>query len=198
MMRRVDLLPARYAARKRERRVIALIAVGGLLVGGALGAWWYFLGDDVETNKQELAAVQAQNAQLQAQIGELARFVALETEVQTKRTALQTVMTGDIAWPSVLTEIAMVIPGEVWLETLSASAGQTEGFSQVGTETASVRVADTAPTGRVQFGGRATSMTGVARSASSPRHRRCFFGCLAELIHRACPRNHRSRDLYFR
>jgi hypothetical protein len=72
-------------------------------------------------------------------------------------------MTGDVAWPSVLTEVAMVIPGEVWLTNFTASAGLTEGAAPVGTETAPVRVTSAVPTGRIQFQGGSLSMSGVSK-----------------------------------
>ena len=109
------------------------------------------------------ADVQARNAQLQAQIDELQRFADLDAELRAKREALVTVMAGDVSWPTLLTEIAMVIPGEVWLETIVASAGETVGATPVGTETAAVRIAQEAAFGRIQFSGRAVSMPGVAR-----------------------------------
>jgi Tfp pilus assembly protein PilN len=163
MMRSVDLLPGRYASRRRQRRTIALMTVAGLAMVGLLVGWWFMLGGELDTQRQDLAAAEATNADLQAQINELARFAALETEVLAKRGALQTVMTGDIAWPSILTEIAMVIPGEVWLDSLTASAGTTEGAAPVGTESAAVRISDETPTGRIQFNGQSTSMEGVAK-----------------------------------
>ncbi len=163
MMRSVDLLPGRYASRRRQRRTIALMTVAGLALVGLLVGWWFMLGSELDTQRQDLAAAEATNADLQAQINELARFAALETEVLAKRGALQTVMIGDIAWPSIMTEIAMIIPGEVWLDSLTASAGATEGAAPVGTESAAVRISDGTPTGRIQFNGQSTSMEGVAK-----------------------------------
>jgi Tfp pilus assembly protein PilN len=83
--------------------------------------------------------------------------------VNDKQAALSTVMAGDVDWPAVLTELAMVVPGEIWLKNLTASAGQTEGATPVGTETAVVRVSEAQPFGRIQFQGTSLSMTGVAK-----------------------------------
>jgi Tfp pilus assembly protein PilN len=163
MMRQIDLLPASYAEKRRERRTLGLVIGGGLAVLLALVAWWLMLGGQVSDAESQLADAQARNAQLGSQIAELQRFAELEAEVQTKELALQSVMTGDVAWPSVLTEVAMVIPGEVWLTDFTASAGLTEGATPVGTETAPVRVTGAVPTGRIQFQGRSLSMPGVSK-----------------------------------
>ena len=162
-MRRIDLLPVRYVERRRQRRNTGTVVVAALLVLLLMLGWWFFLGSQIDAEQEKLAAAQLQNAQLNQQIAELQRFADLELELQTKRQALASVFAGDIRWPALLTEIAMVIPGEVWLTSWNSSAGQTEGSGTVGTETATVRISNKLPTGRIQFSGQSLSMPGVAK-----------------------------------
>ena len=163
MMRRIDLLPTRYVERRRARRNTGIVTIAALLVLLLLLGWWFLLGSQIATERENLAAAQAENAQLSQQIAELQRFADLEAEVQSKRAALASVFAGDIRWPALLTEIAMVIPGEVWLTSWLSSAGTVEGAGTVGTETASVRISNDLPTGRIQFTGQSLSMPGVAK-----------------------------------
>jgi Tfp pilus assembly protein PilN len=163
MMRRIELLPAAQLERRRQRRQFALVAIGGLVLILIVLGYWFTLGLQIGDARNELAQVRSENAGLQAEIDALQRYAELENEVVTKRAALATVMAGDVDWPSVLTEVAMVLPGEIWLTNLSASAGQTEGATAVGTETAAVRINDEAPFGRIQFTGRSLTMPGVAK-----------------------------------
>lgn len=173
MMRRIDLLPESYAARRRHRRNVATIVIAALVALALLIGWWAVLGGQISAAESELADVQARNDRLRSQIAELRQFELLEREVETKEQALATVMEGDVAWPVVLTEIAMLVPGEIWFENLTASAGQAEGATQVGTETAPIRDATRAAFGRIQFQGASLSMSGVGkwlvRLASSRR-----------------------------
>ena len=162
MMRRIDLMPASYAERRKQRRAVGMVAVAGLVIVVVLLAWWVFLGTQISAEEERLAEVQASNAELQAQIDELARFARLEQEVQQRQAALQTAMTGDVDWPAVLTEIAMVVPGEVWLTGLQGSAVTPDG-SLVGTEDAEIDVAKAEPFGRVQFQGTSLSMPGIGK-----------------------------------
>ena len=163
MMRRIDLLPAKYAEKRRERRNVTFALVAGGLVLLLLVGYWFMLGGKIKTEEDRLADVQAQNNALSAQIAELQQFAELDAEVQQKRTALQMVMAGDVDWPALLTELAMVVPSDVWLTNLTASAGATEGATQVGTEANPVRISDEPSVGRIQFTGSALTMPGVAK-----------------------------------
>lgn len=163
MMRRIELLPESYQRKRKERRTIMAIIAGGVVVLLLLVAYWVVLQSQVSDQKDRLDEVQATNAQLQSQIADLQRFADLDEEVRTKETALATVMAGDVDWPAVFTEIAMVTPGEVWLTDLSASAGLTEGAEPVETETAPVKVSDEAPFGRMRFSGTSLTMPGIAK-----------------------------------
>ena len=170
MMRRIDLLPASYQERRRERRNLGIVVIASMLVLLLIVGWWILLGSEVNSEKDRLAEAQRTNQDLQSEIAQLSRFAELQNEVTTKRQALITVMTGDVDWPAVMTEVAMVIPGEVWLTGMSASAGTTEGASPVGTETAPVRVSNQTPFGRISFQGKSLSMPGVAKWLVSLRN----------------------------
>lgn len=164
MMRRIDLLPVAYVQRRQERRNVSYVLIIGVVIVLLLVGWYFLLRSDISDAKDELAGINAQNAALQGQIDELARFAALDAEVKAKRTALQTVFAGDIDWPAIMTEIAMVVPGEVWLDTLTASAGATEGASPVASEGNLIRLTRQAAVGRLTFGGNSAScMPGVAK-----------------------------------
>ena len=163
MMRPIDLLPPVYAERRRHRRNLGIVVVIGLVVLGLLFVWWFMLGTQIAARRNELTSIEQRNASLQAEIDELQRFAALEQEVIAKEQALNSVMQGDLAWPSILTEIAMVIPGEIWFENLTGSAGITEAAAPVGTETAAVRVSERATVGRLSFTGRSLTMPGVSK-----------------------------------
>ena len=160
MMRRIDLLPASYLQGQKDRRNLSLIVLAGVVVVLLLGVWWFMIGGQIKDAETELASVQAQNQQLQAQIDELQEFAALDAEVQAKRTALQTVFVGDVDWPALMTELAMVIPGEVWLDSMQASVGAN---GTVPTETNAIDIDPTAPIGRITFNGKALTMPGVAK-----------------------------------
>ncbi len=137
-----------------------MIILVGVVIVALLGFWWFTIGGQIKDAEAELATVKDQNAQLQAQIDELQEFAALDAEVAAKRTALQTVFAGDVDWPALMTELAMVIPGEVWLSSMQASAG---AAGTVPTEVNAIDIDPTVPIGRITFQGNALTMPGVAK-----------------------------------
>jgi Tfp pilus assembly protein PilN len=163
MMRRIDLLPATYAEKRAQKRNLAGVVAGGCVLLALLLVWWFMLGSQVSGAQSDLDAAQARNRTLQAQIAELQRFADLQNEVRSKEQALTAIMAGDIAWPSLMTEIAMVIPGEVWLTNMAASAGVTEGAAPVASESAEIRISGKQPTGRISFTGRSLTMPGIGK-----------------------------------
>jgi Tfp pilus assembly protein PilN len=163
MMRRIDLLPAEYVERRRQRRNMGIVLGAGLIALLLLFVWWFSLGAQIADRRNELAEIRARNDRLRAEIAELQIFAQLEAEVASKEQALDVVMQGDLAWPSILTEVAMVIPGEIWFDELTGSAGVTEGAQPAGTETAEIRVSERPSEGRLVFSGKSLTMNGIAR-----------------------------------
>ena len=163
MMRRIELLPQTYVERQQQRRTFGSVLIVGVLLFLALVGFWFYLGMQISGERDTLAEVQTRNSGLESQIAELERFAQLEQEVQDKQVALETVMAGDVDWPAVMAELAMVVPGEVWLSEFRGSAGMTEGATQVATETAPVRINEEVPFGRVSFTGKSLTMPGVAK-----------------------------------
>jgi Tfp pilus assembly protein PilN len=162
-MRRMELLPEIHFQQRRQRRTTALVVTAGLLLFTLLVGYWVLLGVQTADARDELARVTARNEALQAEIDELQRYADMDAELKEKRASLAQVMTGDVDWPGILTEIAMVIPGEIWLTSVTGSAGETEGATPVGTETAPVRVSEQEPFGRLQVQGKSLSMPGAAK-----------------------------------
>ena len=163
MIRRIDLLPEMYARRQRERRVLTGIVIGGAVLLSLLLFYWFLLGGRLSAANEDLAAARARNDELQSQVDELQVYSDMAADVTLKRAALQAVLAGDVAWPSVLNDISGVLPGEIWLRSLTASAGVTEGATPVGTETAPVRTSNQVAYGRIQFQGSSLSQPGVAK-----------------------------------
>jgi Tfp pilus assembly protein PilN len=128
LMRAFNLLPREEARPAKERESPLphiLVALAGVLVFAALAALYLSSSADV-TKKQgqvedlraELAAYQTPPAQ--QSIDDKAAALAQERVGRT--TALGTALGKRLAWDRVLREIALVIPSDVTLESISGSS----------------------------------------------------------------------------
>ena len=74
--------------------------------------------DDIEVQR-------ALNSQLEAEIASLQDIAALEEEIDRTRAVLSSLLVDRVLWSGILRDVSLVIPGEVWLNGLSAQLGVT-------------------------------------------------------------------------
>ena len=124
-MKRINLLPQEERAKaSRERGLIwaILILVAVVIV---LGLVYVKLNGDANAKKDELAAIQAETAVVQAKIAELAPYA----ELQAQRTAMTETAKGiyqsSVPFSTLLQELSLVIPENVRLQTLTATVPTT-------------------------------------------------------------------------
>jgi Tfp pilus assembly protein PilN len=120
---RVNLLPPEIYERQRIRRRTGAVVAVGLLVLLAIGAFYFLQVVRLNEVQDDVAAQEARNAELQAQINDLQDIAALETEIATTRTLLNDLLADRVLWSGILRDVSLVIPGEVWLNSLTGSTG---------------------------------------------------------------------------
>ncbi len=125
-MRAANLLPsdlAREGGRRLPTHAIAAVgagaAVGALIAGGHM-----LEHGKVAKREQELAAVQAQIAAV-PRPAPVKTTISPELAAQkdARQAAFDQVMAGRTSWDTVLRELSLVLPGDVWLDTMSAKGG---------------------------------------------------------------------------
>jgi Tfp pilus assembly protein PilN len=120
---RINLLPPEIYERQRVRRRTAAVIVVGLIVLAALGAFYFLQMLRLNEVEDDIAAQEAENAQLQAQIGELQEIDALQQEIEATRTVLNALLADRVLWSGVLRDVSLVIPGQAWLSGLNGQVG---------------------------------------------------------------------------
>lgn len=140
---RINLLPPEIYERQRiRRRTAAVIAVGVIVLVG-IGAFYFLQILRLNSVEDDIAAQEAENAALQQQIDGLQEIAALQTEIESTRTLLSTLMADRVLWSGVLRDVSLVIPGEAWLDTLT---GQLGGAAPVGGTTGTTTTTTTPTT----------------------------------------------------
>jgi len=122
VVRRINLVPQEQRKRtEADLGMLILAAIGILVVGGVVLSYLSF-SNTLVNNEDDLADMQAQNAQLQTQIAALAPYQELDQRRATVEQLVTTVYAGRTLVSEVLGDLSLVIPENVWLGTLNATA----------------------------------------------------------------------------
>ncbi len=156
---RVNLLPPEIAEAQRARKVQAgLVAAvaGAVVVVGVLYAAQVAKVNDAE---DELATSKQRNVALAAKRADLQVVADTFAAVSAKEAVLRTALAQDVAWSGYLNDLMLTVPDNVWLTSMSASAGS--GGTAATTPAATVP-GSAATIGSVNFAGVAFDHDDVA------------------------------------
>ena len=122
MVRRINLVP--QADRRRTQTDVGLILaiVIGLVIVGAIIFSYFQTQGQLNDKEAELAQVQTQIAQVNAQLGTLAGYEQLQNEVTQTETMAQQIYAGRTLFSEVLGDISLVIPENVWIADMNLTA----------------------------------------------------------------------------
>ena len=124
-MKRINLLPQEERVKaSRERGLIwaILILVAVVVV---LGLVYVKYNSDVNAKQDELAAIQAETAVVQAKIAELSPYAALQTQRTAMTETAKGIYESSVPFSILLQELSLVIPENVRLQTLTATVPAT-------------------------------------------------------------------------
>jgi Tfp pilus assembly protein PilN len=150
-MTQVNLLPPELRAREVTRRLTSVVVIVGVIVLGLIGLFYFFQVMNLSRARDDLAAQEGVNRQLQAQVNDLQRFQALQDQLEAKQELVSSVFVDEVSWSTVLVDISQVIPSEAYLTNLTASispvetAPATGGVALIGTVTFTGVVRETDP-----------------------------------------------------
>lgn len=151
-MKRINLLPQEERVKaSRERGLIwaILILVAVVVV---LGLVYVKLNSDVNNKQDELAAIQAEMAVVQAQIAELSPYAELQAQRTSMTETAKGIYASSVPFSTLLQELSLVIPDNVRLQTLTATVPVTmlPGSAQVEGVSGTSAVADVSLTGQTE------------------------------------------------
>jgi Tfp pilus assembly protein PilN len=156
-MRAVNLLPSNLAEEGRRPKTPVLVACGGAVVATAVLATGYLsASSSIGKQNAAIAKVQAEISALPRPVPPPATISGLPAERQARLAAVESALSQRVAWDRILREISLVLPDDVWLQSLDATAPTAGASSSTG---------QTAPTG-FTLNGFTYSQSGVARLLS--------------------------------
>jgi Tfp pilus assembly protein PilN len=123
-VRAVNLLPRDDAKRQRNQPGAVMLTgvLGSMLVVALLTGLFLTSSSTVSDRQSELDAARAELAAIPPAPAAPAENTGLETEKSARVTLLGKALGARVAWDRVLREISLVLPDDVWLESLAANA----------------------------------------------------------------------------
>jgi Tfp pilus assembly protein PilN len=158
-MRAVNLLPKEdtQSRRKQTSWPVVIGLAGAAVVMAALGAGLLQAKGAVSERQDEFVAANAELASLPTQAAQPAdKSAQLAAERVKRAAALSSAFSYHVSWDRVLRRFALVLPDDVWLTSLTATAPKTPGPA------VAAAVPGAAPTG-FTITGHTYSQEGVAR-----------------------------------
>ncbi len=122
MVRRINLVPPSERQRKKTDLGLVGIVAGSLLVLGAIGLSYFYFTGVAGDKEAELADLQMQRQQIEAEIALLAEYEALQLEVVRTEQLVQQVYAGRTLVSEVFGDMSLVVPDNVWLDSLALQA----------------------------------------------------------------------------
>jgi Tfp pilus assembly protein PilN len=114
--RRGDLAPLRAGK-------LSYVLVAGLALAVAGVTILVLTGNQVEERKTELASLEAEEAAATARAQAVAPYAEFAALSQARVSTVTSLAQSRFDWERVLRELALVLPDDVWLTSLAASAG---------------------------------------------------------------------------
>jgi Tfp pilus assembly protein PilN len=124
-MRAVNLLPGddpRTRRRALPGPAVLLSAAAPLVAGGAVYLGYSHEHSTVTSKQAELAAVQHRITALTPALASTAAETGLVGERSSRQAALQDALSKAMPWDVTLTDLARVLPKQIWLTSLSANS----------------------------------------------------------------------------
>jgi Tfp pilus assembly protein PilN len=120
-MRAVNLLPVGQRRRRGinlPKPVVAGLAV--LALGSGLGMWAHSLSSSTSAAERDLTTAQAEQAQVQGQLGSYRVAQQRAASLASERDAIQALTSARVDWERLIRTVATVLPPQVWLTSLRA------------------------------------------------------------------------------
>ena len=165
MVRRINLIPPGDRRRTQTDLGLLIAVVVAMLAVGAMGVMYFRTSGQLAESETQLAELQSQNIQVQAQLTSLAAYGELEQQRQQAQAVAQHVYQHRTLISEVLGDISLVVPDNVWFGNLSVKAPPIPTAS---TETTPTAAPSTSASAAAVSGANAAAAAGTVAAQPAP------------------------------
>ena len=120
-MSQVNLLPPELRARQKTKQQTILILGAGVAVLVLLLGYWFLQSQKLSDVNEQVAAQNATNTQIQAQIDQLQQFQQLQVEAASQEALLASAYAGEVSFSQMLMDVSRTIPSDAYLNAFNAA-----------------------------------------------------------------------------
>jgi Tfp pilus assembly protein PilN len=156
----VNLLPPEIAEARRFKRV--QLALGGAVLAALLAVvgLYYNSHSGVSAAQDGLTKAKADNVRLQRELTQYQNVTAMKDEVAASQANLELAMGPQVLWSHYLSDLSLILPGNVWLTTVQVNLTGPAASSGTGTIQGALPAVDAI--GAISFQGSALTHHDVA------------------------------------
>ena len=126
-MSQVNLLPPELRARQKTKQQTILIIGAASRCSSSCSATGSCRARSSSDVNDEVAAQNATNTQIQAQIDQLQQFQQLQVEAAAQQALLATAFTGEVSFSQMLMDVSRTIPSDAYLDAFNAALDRAGG-----------------------------------------------------------------------
>jgi Tfp pilus assembly protein PilN len=125
---KINLLPPERIKAKRaprapsERNWLWLVIAAPLVVLVLMLLWWFSMNADYNRKEEALNQAKKELADLQAKNASLQQYKARKDQIAQIEQTVVTALSGRVYWARILNNVAIMCPGDVWLNTLDGTS----------------------------------------------------------------------------
>ena len=117
-MTRIDLIPPELVEKHQARRIIGMVAVGTAVIFVILFLVYFLTLGRVMVATSRVDQITAENKKVQTYIAKLKPYNDRKTVLDDRQKIIETIVADQVLWSSVLNDISMVVPNDVWLSSV--------------------------------------------------------------------------------
>lgn len=118
-MPHIDLIPPELVEKHKAKRIIGLIVMAGGIIAAILLVVYVITLSQVSMANARIETIKAQNTKVQSYIKTLQPYSDRKKALDERQEIIDTITEDRVLWSGIMNDISMVIPGGVWLKSVT-------------------------------------------------------------------------------